>query len=71
MELLYQVLMPTIYEGGNLKVVGQNFQYETAPSSCENQQLTFVKVVDPEAIRICRTRLWNLCNDSLSTRTKH
>lgn len=32
---------------------------------------TLVKVVDPEAIRICLTRLWNLCMDSSSTRKKH
>lgn len=32
---------------------------------------TLVKVVDPEAIRICRTLLWNLCMDSSSTRRKH
>lgn len=32
---------------------------------------TLVKVVDPEAIRICRTLLWNLCIDSSSTRRKH
>jgi len=30
-----------------------------------------VKVVEPEAMRICRTLLWNLCRDSLSTRRKH
>lgn len=32
---------------------------------------TFVNVVDPEAIRICRTRLWNLDMDSSSTLRKH
>lgn len=32
---------------------------------------TLVKVVDPEAMRICRTLLWNLCIDSSSTRRKH
>lgn len=31
----------------------------------------FVKVVDPEAIKIWRTRLWNLLIDSSSTRKKH
>lgn len=33
--------------------------------------LTLVKVVDPEAIRICLTRLWNRCMDSSSTLKKH
>ena len=31
----------------------------------------FVKVVEPEAIRICRTRLWNLAKLSSSTLRKH
>ena len=30
-----------------------------------------VNVVEPEAIRICRTRLWKRCIDSSSTRRKH
>ncbi len=32
---------------------------------------TLVNVVDPEAMRICRTRLWNLPIDSSSTLRKH
>ena len=34
-------------------------------------KLTFVKVVDPEAMRICLTLLWNLFMESSSTLRKH
>ena len=32
---------------------------------------TLVKVVDPDAMRICRTLLWKRCMDSSSTLRKH
>lgn len=37
---------------------------------CKETQ-TFVKVVEPEAMRIWRTRLWKRNIDSSSTRRKH
>lgn len=36
-----------------------------------SSHLTLVKVVEPDAMRICLTLLWNLCIDSSSTRRKH
>uniref|UniRef100_A0A2M4B1T5 Putative secreted protein n=1 Tax=Anopheles triannulatus TaxID=58253 RepID=A0A2M4B1T5_9DIPT len=47
-------------------------KYVINPISAVFHLLTiFVNVVDPEAIRIWRTRLWNRLSDSSSTRRKH
>ena len=51
-----------------------NLQVERLRSDAEGGggvRGTLVKVVDPEAMRIWRTRLWNRLSDSTSTRTKH